>query len=143
MRSLLWTMARSSSLKTRLIGLGLRVARWRILRPLVRFFFKNMDSVLSVDRLYRNDHWVAFHHPQPEYPLHILIVSRENILSLMQAPVDSVESYPALFAAVQTLVAEFGLEDCGYRLICNGGPNQSIPQWHWHLISDSWKGSLA
>jgi histidine triad (HIT) family protein len=122
-----------------LLALALRVARWRALQPLVGFFFKNMDSFLPVDRLYQNDHWVAFHHPQPAYALHILILPRKNIPSLMQAPLDSAESYPALFAAVQTLVREFDLEGFGYRLICNGGPNQSIPQWHWHLISETWQ----
>jgi histidine triad (HIT) family protein len=132
-------MARSSSLKTNLLALALRVARWRILQPVVRFFLIHMDSFLPVDRLYQNDYWVAFHHPQPEYPLQILIVPRENIPSLMQASLDSTESFAALFMAVQSLVNRFGLEECGYRLICNGGPNQSIPQWHWHLISDSWQ----
>lgn len=104
---------------------------------MVGFLFKHMDTFLPVDRLYQNDHWVAFHHPQPDYPLHILILPRENIPSLMQASLDSTESYRALFAAVQILVRDFNLEACGYRLICNGGPNQLVPQWHWHLISES------
>ena len=135
-------MDRSYSLKNRLLTLALRVARWRILRPVVRFFFKNMDIFLPVDRLYENDCWTAFFHPQPEYPLHILIVPRGNISSLMQAPLDSPESFTALFSAVKSLVNAFELEACGYRLICNGGPNQSIPQWHWHLISETWQGAL-
>ena len=132
-------MAKSSSLKRKLLALALRFARWRALRPMVGFLFRHLDAFLPVDRLYQNDHWVAFHHPRPGYTLHILILPRKNIPSLMQAPLDSTESYSALFAAVQTLVREFELEACGYRLICNGGPNQSIPQWHWHLISEAWQ----
>jgi len=42
-----------------------------------------------------------------------------------------------LFATVQSLVTEFGLEQAGYRLITNGGPYQSLPQLHFHLISDA------
>jgi histidine triad (HIT) family protein len=132
-------MARSSSLKTKLLAVGLRLARWRVLRPLVGFFFRHMDHLLPVDRLYQNEHWVAFRHPQPAYALHLLIVPRENVPSLQEAPLAPAERYADLFAAVQALVAQFDLGTCGYRLITNGGPNQSIPQWHWHLVSDTWQ----
>jgi len=42
-----------------------------------------------------------------------------------------------LMEIVQALVTDFHLEARGYRLITNGGPNQTIPQWHWHLVSES------
>ncbi len=134
-------MARSSSLKNKLLALGLRLAQWRLLRPLVGFFFRHMDRLSPVDRLYQNAHWVAFEHPHPEYALHLLIVPRQDIPSLQQAPIEPAERYADLFSAVQALIERFGLETCGYRLITNGGPNQSIPQWHWHLVSDTWQES--
>jgi len=78
---------------------------------------------------------VAFHHPQPEYPLHILILPKQSLPSLTAAPLVR-GLYTDLIEVVQSLVANFDLETHGYRLITNGGPNQTIPQWHWHLISD-------
>ncbi len=36
-----------------------------------------------------------------------------------------------LFQAVQSLVAEFELEQAGYRLIVNGGPYQDAPLLHF------------
>lgn len=44
---------------------------------------------------------------------------------------------PDLFAAVQSLVAEFQLPS--YRLIVNGGEYQDFPYLHFHLISDALK----
>lgn len=134
-------MARSSSLKTKLLAFGLRLARWRVLRPVVSLFFRHMDRFLSADRLYQNNYWVAFAHPQPAYALHLLIVPRQDLPSLQQAPLAPAERYAALFAAVQELVRRYDLAACGYRLITNGGPNQSVPQWHWHLVSDTWQES--
>lgn len=96
-----------------------------------------MDRFLPVDRLYENDSWLAFEHPQPDYPLHILILPKESIPSLMDSPLKSPELFRDLMTAVQTLVRQYDLESRGYRLITNGGPNQSIPQWHWHLISET------
>jgi histidine triad (HIT) family protein len=100
-----------------------------------------MDVILPVDRILENDHWVAFHHPQPDYALHILILPKKAVPSLAQASLAVPEEFAALFELAQSLIARFDLERFGYRLITNGGPNQSIPQWHWHLISAAWQES--
>jgi diadenosine tetraphosphate (Ap4A) HIT family hydrolase len=36
----------------------------------------------------------------------------------------------------QSLVGDFALEACGYRLVTNGGRYQDVPQLHFHLISE-------
>lgn len=130
-------MAKSSSLKTELLSVLLKAARWRISKPLVNFFFKYMDHLLPVERLYENTHWVAFRHPQPEYPFHVLILARGGLVSLTEAPLDSPHLYADLFEIVKMLIKEYQLEKNGYRLISIGGPYQAVPQWHWHLVSDS------
>jgi len=95
-----------------------------------------MDRFLPASRLHETEHWVAFHHPQPEYPLHILILPKHSISSLSTAPLDTPDIHTQLIETAQALVCQYQLEERGFRLICNGGPNQTIPQWHWHLISD-------
>ena len=109
----------------------------KILKPGVLYFFKHMDRFLPVDRLYENAHWLVFEHPQPEYPLHLLLLPKQPIQSLMDAPLETPEVYQDLLSAVQTLIQRYDLNTRGYRLITNGGSNQSIPQWHWHLISET------
>lgn len=128
-------MARSYSLKNKFLLLLLHAGRLRPFHPLVTFFFNHMDSFLPVDRCYESTHWVAFHHPQPEYPLHILILPKQSLPSLTAAPLVG-GLYTDLIETVQSLVADFDLETHGYRLITNGGPNQTVPQWHWHLVSE-------
>ena len=130
-------MGKLSSLKTKALTLLLRAARWRFLQPLVRLFFHHMDHFLTADRLDENAHWVAFHHPAPAYPLHILLVPKRAIPSLTAAPTDTPGLYADLFTLVQSLIRAFDLESKGYRLITNGGPHQTIPQWHCHLISEA------
>jgi len=92
---------------------------------------------MSDKNLIEGAYWRAFYHPKPSYPLHILILPKSGIRSLTDAPNHSEAFYSELFVVVKKLVDEFNLEACGYRLITNGGPNQSVPQWHWHLISES------
>ena len=135
-------MVRSSSLKTECLSLLLTVARWHPLRPLVGILYRHMNCFLPVDRLCENAYWTAFHHPQPDYPLHILILPKEDITSLLLSPTHDPGLYADLFLLVHQLIEKFDLEANGYRLVTNGGPNQSIPIWHWHLVCEaSCKGS--
>jgi len=96
-----------------------------------------MSFALPVHRLRESATLLAFHHPQPSYPVHILLVPKKALASLAALTPADAPFMLDPFATAQSLVAEFGLEQAGYRLIANGGPNQSVPQLHFHLISDT------
>ncbi|MFA7407547.1 MAG: HIT domain-containing protein [Anaerolineaceae bacterium] len=130
-------MVRSSSLKNKLLALLLAIARWKRLQRLVARVYQPVYRMLPVDRLGENAHWSAFHHPQPNYPLHILILPGSAIPTLSAASGCDSAVYAALFQLVNQLIQDFNLEQRGYRLITNGGPYQSIPIWHWHLVSEA------
>ena len=135
-------MARSDLLKAEVLSLLLTAARWHPLRPLAAFFYRHMNRFLPLDRLDENAYWMAVHHPQPEYPLHILILPKQDIPALTHTPGAGPGLYADLFLLVEQMIHRFDLETSGYRLITNGGPNQSIPIWHWHLVCEaSCKGS--
>jgi len=114
----------------------LTIARWRPLGPVIRFLFRHMNPLLPVERLNENNDWMAFHHPQPDYPLHILILPKQGFTRLSEVPTGQPALFTSLFEIINSLIKQFDLESRGYRLITNGGPNQLIPQWHWHLISE-------
>jgi histidine triad (HIT) family protein len=129
-------MDRSPSVKSELLSRAFALARLRFLRPLLTFFYPHMHRFLPLERLAENDHWMAVRHPQPEYPLHILILPKAGIPSLSTAPSDDPQLYADLIQLVQALISDFSLADQGYRLITNGGENQTIPIWHWHLVCE-------
>lgn len=95
-----------------------------------------MSFAIPVHRLRETDTLLAFEHPKPAYPLHILIVPKKAIASMMAiAPADAA-FLTDVFQTVQSLVAEYQLESRGYRVICNGGTHQDVPQLHFHLVSE-------
>ena len=129
-------MARSSSLKNKILSILFRAARLKLAQPLTLFFFKHMNLFQYLDRLCENDSWTAFHHPQPEYPLHILILPKAGIKSMTKVQPEQAALFSELFLLENSLIGDFQLDDKGYRLITNGGPHQSVIRWHWHLISE-------
>lgn len=95
-----------------------------------------MSFVIPVKRLRETKTLLAFHHPQPSYPLHILLVPKRPFSTLLDLPLEATDFMADFFATVQSLVREFDLEQSGYRLITNGGVYQDVPHLHFHLVSD-------
>lgn len=96
----------------------------------------NMPWIIPVKRLAETDTLLAFPHPAPAYPVHILIVPKRIYASITAVRIDDTEFMRDVFQTVQLLIKELNLEASGYRLICNGGTYQDVPLLHFHLISD-------
>jgi histidine triad (HIT) family protein len=94
-----------------------------------------MSELLPVNKILETDSLLCFYHPQPTYPVHILLVPKKDIRDLSQLDPMKDEFLPDLFVTVSKLVDELGLEQKGYRLIINGGEYQEFPQLHFHLVS--------
>ena len=107
----------------------------RTLAPIIGWIFAHMSFVIPVKRLRETDTLMAFYHPKPAYPFHVLLVSKKQIASLEQLDPHDSAFFADLYSAVQSLVDEFKLP--AYRLIVNGGEYQDFPHLHFHLISDT------
>ncbi|HEX2696955.1 MAG TPA: HIT domain-containing protein [Anaerolineales bacterium] len=94
-----------------------------------------MSFAIPVDRLRETETLIAFHHPKPIYPFHVLLVPKKALENLSELNAEDTPFLTDLFSTVQSLVREFHLS--AYRLIVNGGEYQDFPQLHFHLISES------
>ena len=94
-----------------------------------------MNDWLPINKISETDSLVCFYHPQPVFPVHILLVPKEELRDLSQLKPQQSDFLQDLFATVQSLIVELDLEERGYRLILNGGEYQDFPQLHFHLTS--------
>jgi hypothetical protein len=80
-----------------------------------------MSELLPVNKISETRSLICFFHPQPFYPVHILLVPKKDIRDLSQLdPMDD-EFLADIFSTVRMLIKEMDLEKKGYRLIVNGG----------------------
>lgn len=93
-----------------------------------------MSFAIPVKRLRETDTLMAFYHPKPSYPFHVLIAPKKAVASLKEFDPADAAFLTDLYSTVQSLVNEFQLP--AYRLIVNGGEYQDFPQLHFHLISE-------
>ena len=95
--------------------------------------FAHMSFAIPVKRLHETDTLMAFHHPKPAYPFHVIIVPKKDVASLMHISASDAAFLSDLYSTVQLLVNEHKLP--AYRLIVNGGEFQEFPQLHFHLVA--------
>jgi histidine triad (HIT) family protein len=107
--------------------------------PWIGWIFAHMSFAIPVKRLGETNTLMAFHHPKPVYPFHVLLVPKKALASLNDLDSTDTTFLRDLYSTVQNIVSEFQLP--AYRLIVNGGEYQDFPQLHFHLISNVQTGS--
>ncbi len=102
--------------------------------PLIGWIFARMSFIIPVKRLRETDTLMAFYHPRPTYPFHVLLLPKKAVPSLKEFDSADTTFLTDLYSTVQSLVEEFQLP--AWRLILNGGEYQDFPHLHFHLISN-------
>ena len=108
---------------------------FRYFAPLIGWIFAHMSFAIPVKRLRETDTLMAFYHPKPLYPFHVLLIPKKAVPSLKEFDSTDTTFLIDLYSTVQSLVNELQLP--AWRLIVNGGAYQDFPQLHFHLISPS------
>lgn len=106
----------------------------KLISGLAGWIFARMSFAIPVAHLRETPNLVAFRHPSPSYPFHVLIVPKKQIASLAELDPADCSFLSDLYVTVQSLVGEFNLP--AYRLIVNGGEYQDFPQLHFHLTAE-------
>jgi histidine triad (HIT) family protein len=100
---------------------------------LIGWIFSQMSSVIPAKRLRESETLLAFFHPRPAYPFHVILTPKKDIRTF--ADLSPTDPFLAeMVSTAQGLVTEFHL--ASWRLIVNGGENQKFPHLHFHLISE-------
>ncbi|HWH15296.1 MAG TPA: HIT domain-containing protein [Miltoncostaeaceae bacterium] len=88
------------------------------------------------DVVHRDDRFVAFRDINPKAPVHLLVIPVRHVTSIATAEgLDDAER-----AAMPLFIAETarraGLEQSGYRVATNHGPDsrQAVFHLHWHVL---------
>lgn len=96
-------------------------------------FCKIARGEIAADLVYSSSDVVAFRDLNPQAPTHVLVIPRRHIARVSDARDEDAELLGKLTLAANTVAAEQGIVDGGYRLVmnCNEGAGQSV--WHIHL----------
>jgi histidine triad (HIT) family protein len=97
------------------------------------------DEVLSgltpVKKVLETDDVLAFHHTRPFYPVHVVVIPKCHIGSLLTLREEDDNLLLELIRVVRKVAAEIVDEHGACRVITNLGEYQDSKHLHWHVVS--------
>ena len=103
--------------------------------PEKTIFSRIIDRELPATFVYEDDDVVAIRDIHPAAPVHVLVIPRKPIPSLVQLTEEEALLAGKLLLAAAKIAKSEGL-DGGYRLVINTGEEggQTVPHLHLHLL---------
>jgi diadenosine tetraphosphate (Ap4A) HIT family hydrolase len=100
-------------------------------------FAKILRGDIPNKTVYDDEHVLAFDDVNPQMPVHCLIIPKGEYISLSDFSANASEAEIVAFhRSIAKVVEAKGLENDGYRTICNtdthGG--QEVPHFHMHIL---------
>ena len=108
-------------------------------------FAKILRGEIPANRIYEDEHSLAFHDINPQAPLHILVIPKGAYVSWDDFSARAGEAEIAGFVrAVGKVARDAGLVEPGYRLLANTGPDshQEVPHLHVHIFAGRPLGAM-
>ena len=96
-------------------------------------FCRIIAGEIPGDKVYEDDHVYAFRDINPQAPVHVLIVPKKHLANILEC---DAETAAALTDAIRAVAKQEGVDESGFRVISNCGPDgaQSVNHLHVHLL---------
>jgi histidine triad (HIT) family protein len=100
---------------------------------------------MRADVVASDDEFVAFKDAHPLAPVHVLVAPRRHITSLDLIELLGPDGAGRLLHFVAAVARELGVDQTGYRVVTNIGPDagQEVFHLHLHLIGGRRLGEMA
>ncbi|MDF2571926.1 MAG: hypothetical protein K0R55_3530 [Sporomusa sp.] len=96
------------------------------------------EEVLSgktpVIKVYETENVLASHHTRPFYPVHIVVIPKKHIPSLIAIEENDSYILVELFDVIKQVASQVVAENGACRVITNLGDYQDSKHLHWHVV---------
>jgi len=100
-------------------------------------FSKILRSEIKCEKILENSHALAFLDINPQAPIHILIIPKNNYIDFYDFTQNgSGQEIKYFWQLVNDVINNKKIANSGFRLITNSGKNgnQDVPHFHVHLL---------
>ncbi len=101
-------------------------------------FARILRGELPCNKVYEDDHALAFHDIAPQAPVHVLVIPKGEYVSQDDFASAAPDALIAGFwRAVGTVARQLGVVEGGYRFLANTGrdAHQEVPHFHVHIFA--------
>lgn len=95
------------------------------------------DEALSgntpIEKVLETDNVLAFHHTRPFYPVHVVVIPKRHIGSLLTLEQKDQDLLFEMISIVQQVATKLVTEHGACRVLTNLGNYQDSKHLHWHV----------
>lgn len=96
-----------------------------------------LNGKVPIQRVMETDNVLAFHHTKPSWSVHIVIIPKRHVDSLLPLISEDAQLLLEMMGVVRTVIEQVIHEHGGCRLTTNFGKFQNTKHLHWHVyVSD-------
>ena len=99
-------------------------------------FCKIANGAIPSKKVYEDAEVVAFDDIQPMAPVHVIVIPKKHIPTMLDVTKADMSTIGSMFAAVQEVVQIKGINERGFRVVinCNKEGGQVIFHLHMHVL---------
>jgi len=107
----------------------------------MNIFQKIIRGEIPCNKVYEDDHTLAFHDIDPQAPIHVLVIPKNDVENIQSC---DAETMGHLLTSVQKVAKLLMLDESGYRVISNNGADagQEVPHLHFHILGGTKLGHI-
>jgi len=100
-------------------------------------FCKISKGEIPAEKVYEDEDILAFKDIQPAAPIHVLVIPKKHIANLMEISEEDSDLMEKIVKAIQKVAKQLGVDEKGFRIISNCGPDsgQEVMHLHFHLLA--------
>ena len=92
-----------------------------------------LSGKLEVDKIWENDHVLAFHHPKPTAGIYVVVIPKKHIKSILEPEALNGDLLSSMVLAIQTTASKLELDRNGFYVRTNAATDGVTPHMHWHI----------
>lgn len=99
-------------------------------------FCKIIKGEIPSTKVYEDDLVYAFNDISPAAPVHVLIIPKEHISSVLEVEDKNSALIGHVFAVANKIARDLGIDEKGFRIVNNCGEDggQTVHHIHFHLL---------
>ncbi|MBI5426892.1 MAG: histidine triad nucleotide-binding protein [Nitrospinae bacterium] len=99
-------------------------------------FCKIIEGKIPSKKVFEDDRLFAMEDVNPQAPVHLLIMPKKHVATLLDLQDGDSSLMGAVFPAASRLARERNIDRSGFRLVvnCGAGAGQSVFHIHFHLL---------
>jgi histidine triad (HIT) family protein len=93
-----------------------------------------LSGSMPVRKVFEDELVLAFHHPYPEAEIHVVVIPKAHVVSLLAEGARDGKLLSAMVDAIQRTARQLGLDASGFFVRANAAAPGVTPHMHWHVM---------